>query len=218
MTSCRAHVAGRARRILDNILGAPAPPPPDIPQLKENVEGEKLPHDARADGGASSQSGLRLVPQSQRIRSVSRSRTSTGGAWRTEDAGVPIDASGQLAGRHEDRRRGHAAPAMLQHPEVFVRTHDREDDDLRVSAAASTTYDMPVVRAVAARRRASHDSALRRSCSGIVRSMPFQMRIAAGRPLAPRGHMFISKIAAAAHFLRGLAQPCAAVSTPWSRR
>ena len=53
----------RGKWILENILGAPPPPPPpNVPELEEERGPAEGASDARADGGASGQSGLCGVP------------------------------------------------------------------------------------------------------------------------------------------------------------
>ena len=44
------------------------------------------------------------------------------GSWRTQEAGGPIDASGQLADGTQDRRRRCLRNAILARPDVFVTT------------------------------------------------------------------------------------------------
>ena len=69
--------------------------------------------------------------------------------------------------------------AMLQHPEVFVRTMT-EKMMIYALGRGLDDHDMPAVRAVM-RDAAPHDSRFSSIVLGIVRSMPFQMRI---KPLA----------------------------------
>src|ERR1051325_10663448 len=62
----------RGKWVLENLLGTPpAPPPPDVPPLKEPGGRSKPAHVARAEARASSQSGVRELPQgdgSDRLR------------------------------------------------------------------------------------------------------------------------------------------------------
>jgi hypothetical protein len=170
----------RGKWILDNILGAPVPPPPpDIPQLKENVEGEK-PRTMREQ-----MAEHRANPVCASCHKVmdpigfALENFDTVGAWRTEDAGVPIDASGQLADGTKIDGVVTLRQAMLQHPEVFVRTMT-EKMMIYALGRGLDDHDMPAVRAVM-RDAAPHDSRFSSIVLGIVRSMPFQMRI---KPLA----------------------------------
>ena len=53
----------RGQWILENLLGTPVPPPPvNVPPLPENEPGAKILTDARADGSASRQRGVRELP------------------------------------------------------------------------------------------------------------------------------------------------------------
>jgi len=103
----------------------------------------------------------------------------TVGAWRTEDAGVPIDASGQLADGTKIDGVVTLREAMLRHPDVFVRTMTEK---LMIYALGRglDDRDMPAVRAVM-REAAARDDRFSSLVLGIARSLPFQMRM---KPLA----------------------------------
>jgi hypothetical protein len=170
----------RGKWILDNILGAPVPPPPpDIPQLKENVEGEK-PRTMREQ-----MAEHRSSPVCASCHKVmdpigfALENFDTVGAWRTEDAGVPIDASGQLADGTKIDGVVTLREAMLRHPDVFVRTMTEK---LMIYALGRglDDRDMPAVRAVM-RDAAARDDRFSSLVLGIARSLPFQMRM---KPLA----------------------------------
>ena len=103
----------RGKWILENLLGTPPPPPPpDVPALKAKNRGRARALDARADGAASRQSGVRELPRldgSARLRA--RDRSMRWAAWRTADENDnPIDASGAFPdGTHVRRRRSSCA-------------------------------------------------------------------------------------------------------------
>ena len=96
----------RGKWILDNLLGTPPPPPPpDVPPLEEHA-GDQKPR------------SMREQMEQHRANPVCASchklmdplgfaleNFDAVGAWRTRDAGAPIDASGQLIGRHHGGRR-----------------------------------------------------------------------------------------------------------------
>ena len=158
--ACRAHVAGGARQV------DPREHPrrcrcrrrrPTCRALKENKDRREAADDARADGGASRQSGLRELPQDAWTRSASRSRTSTpSGAWRTRDAGAPIDASGELADGTKVERRGDAAQGVVSRPEMFVGT--LTEKLLIYALGRGLDYrDMPAVRGNHARGAAQNN-------------------------------------------------------------
>jgi hypothetical protein len=97
------------------------------------------------------------------------------GAWRTSEAGSPIDASGELA----DGTKLDGVVALRQslerRPEVFVGTLTEKLLTYALGRGVSHE-DMPVVRAI---DRAAASSQYRFSSLilGIVRSVPFQMRV-----------------------------------------
>ena len=88
----------RGKWILENILGTPPPPPPpDVPSLKENEKGQK-PKTMREQ-----MAEHRANPTCASCHKImdpigfALENFDAVGAWRTEDAGAPIDASGELA-------------------------------------------------------------------------------------------------------------------------
>ena len=100
----------RGKWMLENILGTPPPPPPpDVPALKENEKGQK-PRTMREQ-----MAEHRANPVCASCHKImdpigfALENFDAVGAWRTEDAGAPIDASGELAGRDARRRRRVAA-------------------------------------------------------------------------------------------------------------
>jgi hypothetical protein len=102
------------------------------------------------------------------------------GAWRTRDGGTrgtPVDASGQLVDGTSINGVVELRQALLRQPDTFVRT---VTEKLMVYALGRglTGTDMPAVRTVV--REASRDNYRFSSLIlGIVRSVPFRMRIAA---------------------------------------
>ena len=169
----------RGKWILENVLGAPPPPPPDVvPPFEEDTEARK--------------------PRSVRERMEQHRRNPTCaachrmidpaglalenfdavGAWRTRDGGTrgaPVDASGQLV--DGTRIDGVVAlrEALLREPETFVRT-TAEKLMTYALGRGLTAADMPAVRSVV--RGAERDGYRFSSVVlGIVRSVPFQMRV-----------------------------------------
>ena len=98
------------------------------------------------------------------------------GAWRTRDAGQPIDATGELSDGTKVDGVVTLRNALLSRPELFAGT--LTEKLLVYALGRGLDYrDMPTVRAIL--RDASRDnyrfSAL---ISGVVHSTPFQMRTA----------------------------------------
>src|SRR6185503_13011687 len=96
------------------------------------------------------------------------------GAWRAAEAGVPIDASGDLAdGSHVDGVVT-LRKALLKRPEVFAGTMTEKLLTYALGRGLEY-YDMPAVRGVV-RDAGGHDYTFSSLVLGIVRSTPFQMR------------------------------------------
>jgi Protein of unknown function (DUF1592)/Protein of unknown function (DUF1585)/Protein of unknown function (DUF1587)/Protein of unknown function (DUF1595)/Protein of unknown function (DUF1588)/Planctomycete cytochrome C len=154
----------RGKWILENLLGTPVPPPPpDVPPLKENAEGER-PRTLR-EQMLEHPIGFAL----ENFDAV--------GAWRTADHGAPIDASGQLAdGSKIDGVIG-LRNAIVARPEVFASTFTEKL--LTYALGRGLDYrDMPAVRAIV--RNAARDNyRFSAFISGVVHSVPFRMRMAA---------------------------------------
>jgi len=103
------------------------------------------------------------------------------GAWRTRDAGAPIDASGQLA--DGTRVDGVIAlrQALLSRPEIFVTTLTKKL--LTYALGRGLDYrDMPEVRAIV-RDAAKSNYRFSSLILGVVNSTPFRWRADFG----PRG-------------------------------
>jgi hypothetical protein len=88
----------RGKWILENILGLPVPPPPpDVPPLKERTDGEK------AKTMREQMAEHRVNPACANCHKVmdgigfTLENFDAVGAWRSTEAGGPIDASGELA-------------------------------------------------------------------------------------------------------------------------
>jgi hypothetical protein len=94
------------------------------------------------------------------------------GAWRTQDGGEPIDASGQLADGTRVDGVADLRAALLQQPDVFVGTMTEKLLTYALGRRL-TPQDMPAVRAIV--RDAARDgyrfSAL---VEGVVASAPFR--------------------------------------------
>ena len=166
----------RGKWILENILGTPPPsPPPDVPTLKENEKGQK-PKTMREQ-----MAQHRANPTCASCHKImdpigfALENFDAVGAWRTEDAGIPIDASGELTdGTHID---GVVAlrNAILARPDLFAGTMTEK---LLVYALGRGLdhHDMPVVRAIL-RDAAEKDYRFSSLILGVVDSVPFQMRV-----------------------------------------
>ena len=96
------------------------------------------------------------------------------GAWRTEDAGVAIDASGELTDGTKIDGVVALRKAILARPELFAGTMTEK---LLIYALGRGLdhQDMPVVRGIL-RATAAQDYRFSSLILGVVDSVPFQMR------------------------------------------
>jgi len=97
------------------------------------------------------------------------------GAWRTQEAGGPIDVSGQLADGRPVNGVVTLRQAILDRPELFVGTMTEKLMIYALGRGVSAE-DMPEVRRVL-REASAHDYRFSSLVLGIVKSVPFQMRV-----------------------------------------
>jgi hypothetical protein len=96
------------------------------------------------------------------------------GAWRTDDNGQPVDASGQLTDGTRIDGVISLREALLKRPEVFVTTATEKLLTYALGRGLEPE-DMPAVRAIV--RQAERDGYLFASLiEGVARSTPFRMR------------------------------------------
>jgi uncharacterized protein DUF1592/uncharacterized protein DUF1588/uncharacterized protein DUF1587/uncharacterized protein DUF1585/uncharacterized protein DUF1595 len=172
----------RGKWVLDTIVGTPPPPPPpDIPALKENEEGQK-PRTMREQ-----MAEHRSMPVCASCHKVmdpigfALENFDAVGAWRSREAGGPIDASGELADGTKVDGVVTLRNALLNRPDVFVGTMTEKLLTYALGRGLDA-HDMPVVRSIV-RQSAARDYHFSSLVLGIVNSVPFQMRIAAAREI-----------------------------------
>ena len=166
----------RGKWILDNILGAPVPPPPaDVPQLKERVDGEK-PRTMREQMAEHRTNAVcATCHKVMDPIGLSMENFDVVGAWRSDDEGNVIDASGELVDGTKVDGVVTLRKAVMRYPDVFVRAMTEK---LMIYALGRglDDRDMPALRAVM-RDAAAHDNHFSAIVLGITRSQPFQMRL-----------------------------------------
>jgi hypothetical protein len=167
----------RGKWVLENVLGTPpAPPPPNVPALKENEAGSK-PKTMREQ-----MAEHRANPVCASCHKVmdpigfALENFDAVGAWRTREPGGPIDASGELADGTAINGAVTLREALLRRPEVFVTTM-AEKMLIYALGRGIDYHDMPAVRAIV-RDAAGHEFRFSSLVLAIVRSTPFTMRIA----------------------------------------
>jgi hypothetical protein len=166
----------RGKWILENLVGSPPPPPPpEVPPFPENTSGQK-PLSVRErmerhrDNPACASCHKIMDPLGFALENFDAV-----GKWRLRDEGDAIDASGQLADGTRVDGVVSLRQAILKRPDVFVGT--LTEKLLTYSLGRGLDYyDMPAVRAIV--REASADNSRFSSLVlGIVKSVPFQMRV-----------------------------------------
>ncbi len=166
----------RGKWVLENVVGAPVPPPPpDVPVLKPAADGEK-PKTIREQ-----MAEHRANPACATCHKVmdpigfAMENFDAVGAWRTREPGGPIDASGNLADGTKIDGVVSLRNALVSHPEQFVDT--LTEKLLTYALGRGLSYnDMPVVRGIV-RDSAQQNYRFTSIVLGIVRSAPFQMRM-----------------------------------------
>jgi hypothetical protein len=99
------------------------------------------------------------------------------GAWRTHEAGAPVDASARLADGRAVNGVAELRAALTARPEAFTQALTEK---LLIYALGRglQDYDMPVVRSIV-REAKARNYGFHAVVLGIVRSVPFQMRASA---------------------------------------
>ena len=171
----------RGKWILENILGTPpAPPPPDVPALKEPEKG------ARPKTMREQMAEHRANPVCASCHRVmdplgfALENFDAVGAWRTDDHGIAIDASSELADGSKVANVIELRRALVKRPDVFAGTVTEKLLTYALGRGLDH-HDMPVVRGIVheAARNGYRFSSL---VMGVVESVPFQMRVRSDTP------------------------------------
>jgi mono/diheme cytochrome c family protein len=170
----------RGKWILENLLGAPPPPPPPmVPPLNESAQregGKILSMRERMEEHRSNPacSGCHTIMDPI---GLAMENFDAVGAWRSHEARVPIDASGQLLDGTKVDGIVELRKALLKQPEKFAGT---VTEKLMVYALGRGLgyYDMPTIRTIV-RESARNNYRFSSLIAGVVKSTPFQMRVKA---------------------------------------
>jgi hypothetical protein len=166
----------RGKWILTNLLGTPPqPPPPNVPQLKENAEGSKP-------------LSLRERMEAHRTNPVcagchrimdpigfALENFDAVGRWRTEDDGAKIDPSGTLFNGTQVSGPVALRQMLTNRPEVFAGVMTERLLTYALGRGLEY-YDMPVVRKIV-RDAAGQNFRFSALVMGVVNSVPFQMKV-----------------------------------------
>ena len=167
----------RGKWILESVTGTPpAAPPPNVPQIKDTVAGEKPKTMRELMAAHRKQSSCFACHGVMDPLGLALENFDAVGVWRTKDrlAGDEIDASGELPDGTKIDGPGDLRKALVSNPDQFVQTLTEK---LMTYALGRTVEyrDMPTVRKVV------HDSAkdgyrFSSIVMGIIDSDQFQMR------------------------------------------
>jgi cytochrome c5 len=174
----------RGKYILANILGTPPPPPPpNVPPLPEGKEG---------DAPASMRERMALHRKDPVCASCHTRMDPLGfalenfnaiGKWRTRDGDAAIDPSGTFPDGTKFANPSEFRSVLLAHQDQFVRTFTEKMLTFALGRGLDY-YDMPAVRTIL-RDSAKTDYRWSSVILGVVKSAPFQMRMANEGPERP---------------------------------
>jgi hypothetical protein len=164
----------RGKLVLENLLGTPPPPPPgNVGSLADNTVAANLPIRERLAAhrtNAACTSCHRLIDPV----GFSLEQFDAVGRWRTLEEGKPIDAAGGLPDGSEFVGAQGLEQALLQRPELFVRTLTEKLFTFALGRAPEAS-DAPAIRKIV-RDAKANDYRFSSLILGLTTSTPFQMR------------------------------------------
>jgi len=177
--SSRTSPVKRGKWVLEQILGTAAPvPPPNVPQLEENnvVSGEpvKLKSVRERMEKHRTNEPCASCHKIMDPMGLALENFDAIGAWRTQDSGFAIDASGQLVDGTKLEGPASFRQALVKYSDAYVRNFIVKLLTYGLGRAITFT-DMPVVRTIE-REAGKANYSFTSVVTGIVNSVPFQMR------------------------------------------
>ena len=174
--STRTSPVLRGKWVLENLLSSsPPPPPPNIPSLKTDGAGKPL---TLRDAMTAHRANPSCASCHARMDPIgfAMEHFDAVGQWRDTDAGRPIDTSGVFPDGTTFDGVGGLKKVLLRQSDQFV---DTVAERLLMYAIGRNLqyYDQPSVRAIVREASASHYT-LPSLVMGVVKSRPFQMRVA----------------------------------------
>lgn len=170
----------RGKWILENLLGQQVPPPPaDVPPLKEKQDGERprtmreqmAEHRANAVCASCHKTLDPIGFAMENFDAV--------GAWRTNDSGNAIDATGELADGTKINGVVELRKALLERPETFAGVMTEKMLTYALGRGLDPR-DMSEVRAIV-RKAGANQYKFSSVVLGVVNSTPFRMSTALGQ-------------------------------------
>jgi len=173
----------RGKWILQNILGSPPPPPPpNVPVLPEPKVGSQIKPVTMRERMAAH----RANPVCASCHAVidpagfALENFDAVGKWRdVDDAFMPVDVSGTLPDGTRFANLAEFRAALLANPRQFVTTLTEKLLTFGLGRGLDDSYDMPAVRKIVRDAEAEHFR-FSELVLGVVKSLPFQKRRAAG--------------------------------------
>jgi hypothetical protein len=173
----------RGKYVLANLLGAPPPPPPaDVPALITDNKKSGTPLSMR-EAMAQHRSNPACAACHARMDPIgfALDNFDAVGRYRTVgESGEPIDSSGTFPDGSKFDGMDGLRNVLLQHPEEFVLTMTGQLMTYSLGRSLEY-YDAPILRAIVRDAR-NHEFRFSALVTGIVESMPFQMRRAMAPP------------------------------------
>lgn len=167
-------VVKRGKWILDNLLSAPPPaPPPDVPALVTSVEGRKL--NAREQMELHRQNPIcaschvRMDPLGYALEHFDAV-----GAWRSDDAGRPVDDSAVMSDGTRFNGLGGVQQVLMERKDQFVRALTERLLTYAIGRGMEA-HDQPTVRSIARTVKAD-DYRMQTLVMAIITSEPFNLR------------------------------------------
>lgn len=165
----------RGKWVLEQLLGAEVPvPPPNVPLLPENTENVKL---QTVRERLESHRKMAQCASCHRVMDpigFALENFDAVGAWRDQDSGYPVDASGQLTDGTRIDSPASLRQALLKRSDAFMTGFTRRLLTYALGRGLDAA-DMPTVRAIN-RDVAAQGNRFGAVVLAIVNSVPFQMR------------------------------------------
>jgi len=165
----------RGKWVLENIMAAPPPPPPTvIPPLQESDDTGKVMSMRQAMEKHRANPVCAVCHNRMDPIGFGLENFNPIGQWRTEDAGSPIDSSGMLPDGSSFQGPAQLQRALLSQSEVIASAFTQKLLTYALGRDLAH-FDMTAVRKIV-HATAPQDYRFSTIVSGIVNSVPFQMR------------------------------------------
>jgi hypothetical protein len=164
----------RGKWILDNLLGTPPPPPPpDVPPLPDTQGAKPMSMRARMEQHRANP----VCASCHKVMDpmgLALENFDAVGAWRTEDNGERVDASGQLGDGTKIEGVIGLRQELLKRPDTLVTTATEKLLTYALGRGLQPE-DMPAVRAIV-REAKGEEYRFASLIEGVAKSTPFRMR------------------------------------------